>query len=71
MEKGLMKKEEPISYVAGFATRNPSDFTPKAWYAEMDEQARAERKWRRRHYFLEALAYIGFFVGVFLMLKSL
>ena len=58
-------------YIVGVSVRNPSDFTPKAWYDEMDRQAKAERAWRMRFRIWKALAYIGFFVGMFLILKSL
>lgn len=58
-------------YIAGVSVRNPSDFTPKAWYDEMDRQAKADRKYRIRHRLYEALAYLGFFIGILLILKSL
>lgn len=53
------------------SVRNPSDFTPKAWYDEMEQQAKAERAWRIRFRIWEALAYLGFFIGMLLILKSL
>ena len=58
-------------YIAGVSVRNPSDYTTKVWYDEMERQAKAERAWRIRFRIWEALAYIGFFVGMFLFLKSL
>ena len=64
-----MNNDNP--YIAGVAVRNPSDFTPKSWYAEMDAQAEQHRKWRFRQRIWMFLAYVGFFVGMFLFLKSL
>jgi len=64
-----MKDEH--QYMAGISVRNPTDFTPKAWYEEMDRQAKAERTYRIRFRIWEALAYLGFFIGMFLILKSL
>jgi len=58
-------------YIAGISVRNPTDFTPKAWYDEMERQAKADKAWRIRFRIWEALAYIGFFVGMLLFLKSL
>ena len=58
-------------YIAGVSVRNPSDFTPKVWYDEMERQAKADKACRIRFRIWEALAYIGFFVGMFLILKSL
>jgi len=58
-------------YIAGVSVRNPSDFTPKAWYDEMEAQAKADRAWRIRFRIWEFLAYLGFFLGMLLILKSL
>jgi hypothetical protein len=62
---------EENQYVAGVSVRNPSDFTPKAWYDEMEQQAKAGRDRRIRFRIWEAVAYLGFFIGMLLILKSL
>jgi hypothetical protein len=64
-----MKEEN--QYIAGVSVRNPSDFTPKAWYDDMEQQAKADRSFRIRFRIWEALAYLGFFIGMLLILKSL
>ena len=63
--------DKPIQYIAGVAISNSRDFTPQAWLDEIDRQAKADREYRFRLHILNALAYFGFFLGMFLFLKSL
>lgn len=63
--------DDKVQYIAGISVRNPSDLTPKSWYAEMDAQAEAQRKWRFRQRIWQAFFYLCFFIGIVLILKSI
>ena len=67
----MSEPNKQMEYLVGVSVGTPRDFTPKAWYDEMDRQARAERSWRIRFRIWYFLAYLGFFIGMLIILKSL